>query len=149
VIQAVASDRGFLAGEVVLIDPSTGTSTPVDTLGSDVTDLRWRDDGRLFFAGQRGLDTVAGEVAVDGLQTRELWVGTESLGSRDPQAAPLGEDAFVAFLESFERPSELAVFREGKPETVASFAHDGTKYLSDVAGRLERGRRTTWRSRGC
>jgi dipeptidyl aminopeptidase/acylaminoacyl peptidase len=143
VIQAVASDRGFLAGEVVLIDPSTGTSTAVDTLGSDVTDLRWRDDGRLFFAGQRGLDTVAGEVAVDGLQTREMWVGTESLGSRDPQAAPLGEDAFVAFLESFERPSELAVFREGKPETAASFAHDGTKYLSEVAGRLER---VSWRA---
>jgi dipeptidyl aminopeptidase/acylaminoacyl peptidase len=138
VIQAVASDRGFLAGDVVLIDPSAGTSTSVETLGLDVTDLAWRGEGRLFFAGQRGLDTVAGEVEADGLEARELWAGTESLGSRDPQAAPLGDDAFVAFLESFERPPELAVFRDGKPETVASFAHDGTTYLSEVAGRLER-----------
>jgi dipeptidyl aminopeptidase/acylaminoacyl peptidase len=138
VIQAVASDRGFLAGDLLLIDPETGRASPVETLGADVTHIAWRNEGRLFFAGQRGLDTVAGEIETDGLEARELWAGTEALGSRDPQAAPLGDDAFVAFLESYERPPELAVFREGKPETVASFAHDGSSYLSEVAGRLER-----------
>ncbi|HEV8573040.1 MAG TPA: S9 family peptidase [Actinomycetota bacterium] len=138
VVQALASDRGFVAGDLVLIDPETGEATAAETLGADVTDIAWRDEGQLFFAGQRGLDTVAGEVDAESLEPRELWAGTESLGSRDPQGAPLGDDAFVAFLESFERPPELAVFRNGKPETVASFAHDGTRYLSEVAGRLER-----------
>jgi dipeptidyl aminopeptidase/acylaminoacyl peptidase len=138
VLRALASDRGFLAGDVVLIDPSTGKSTPVETLGADVTDTAWRNDEQLFFAGQRGLETVAGEIDPGTLQARELWSGNESLGSRDPQAAPLDDEAFVAFLESFERPPELAVFRNGKPETVASLAHDGTRYLSEVAGRLER-----------
>jgi dipeptidyl aminopeptidase/acylaminoacyl peptidase len=138
VIQAVASDRGFLAGELLLIDPAAEDATPLKTLDTDVTHIAWRDEERLFFAGQRGLDTVAGEVDAGSGESRELWAGTESLGSRDPQASPLGDDAFVAFLESFERPPELAVFRYGKPETVASFAHEGTRYLSEVAGRLER-----------
>jgi dipeptidyl aminopeptidase/acylaminoacyl peptidase len=138
VVQALASDRGYLAGDVILVDAKGGEARPVDTLGVDVTHVAWRDEERLFFAGQRGLETVAGEVEASSLEGRELWVGTESLGSRDPQAAPLGEDAFVAFFESFERPPELAVFRNGKAETVASFAHDGTRYLSEVAGRLER-----------
>jgi dipeptidyl aminopeptidase/acylaminoacyl peptidase len=138
VVQALASDRGYLAGDVILLDAKGGEARPLDTLGVDVTDVAWRDEERLFFAGQRGLETVAGEVDASSLEGRELWAGTESLGSRDPQAAPLGEDAFVAFFESFERPPELAVFRNGKAETVASFAHDGTRYLSEVAGRLER-----------
>jgi dipeptidyl aminopeptidase/acylaminoacyl peptidase len=138
VVQAVASDRGFLAGDVLLIDPEIGEASPVDTSGVDVTHLAWREEDRVFFAGQRGLETVAGEVDASSLEARELWAGTEALGSRDPQASPLGDDAFVAFLESYERPPELALFRNGKPETVASFAHDGSRYLSEVAGRLER-----------
>jgi dipeptidyl aminopeptidase/acylaminoacyl peptidase len=137
VVQALASDRGFLAGDILLIDPETGEATPTETLRADVTHMTWRNEEHLFFAGGRGLETLAGEIDADSLESRELWAGTESLGSRDPQAAPLGDDAFVAFLESFERPPELAVFRNGKPETVASFAHDGTSYLSEVAGRLE------------
>ncbi|MGH2683250.1 MAG: S9 family peptidase [Actinomycetota bacterium] len=137
VVQAVASDRGYLAGEVVLIDPATGEATIADSLRADVTHVAWRDEERLFFVGQRGLETVAGEIDAGRLEARELWAGTESLGSRDPQGSPLGEDGFAAFLESYERPPELAVFREGKPQTVSSFAHEGSRYLSEVAGRLE------------
>jgi dipeptidyl aminopeptidase/acylaminoacyl peptidase len=138
VMQAVASDRGYLAGDVLLVDPDTGKATPVDTSGVDVSHIAWREEDRLFYAGQRGLETVAGQVDASSEKTQELWAGTEALGSRDPQGSPLGEDAFVAFFESYERPPELAVFRNGKPETVASLAHQGSRYLSELAGRLER-----------
>jgi dipeptidyl aminopeptidase/acylaminoacyl peptidase len=138
VVQAVASDRGIVAGDVVLIDPDSGQAATVDTHGVDVTWLRWRDDDRLFYAGQRGLDTAAGEIdAATGTAT-ELWANGESFGQRYPEAEPLGGDAFVAVLESYDRPPEIALWREGKPATVTSFAHDGTRWLAERAGRLER-----------
>ena len=71
----------------------------------------------------------------------ELWSGEEALGGRHGVGEPLGDDAFVAVLESYERPPEIAVIREGKPETVVSFAHEGTRFQSEHGGRVER---LTW-----
>jgi dipeptidyl aminopeptidase/acylaminoacyl peptidase len=143
VIEAVTSDRGVVAGDVVLIDPAGGASTTTEALGADVTWLAWRDDDRLFFAGLRGLDTVAGDIdAATGTAT-ELWANGESFGQRYPEAAPVGTDGFVAVLESYDRPPELTVLRDGKLETVASFAHEGTRAVGEVAGRLER---VSWRA---
>ena len=141
VVRGLASDRQIVAGDVLLVDPATGDVTEVDTHGCDVTWLSWRDDDRLFYCGIRGLDVVAGDIdAATGTAT-ELWESEESFGQRYPSAEPFGEDAFVAVLESYERPPEIAVFRGGKPETMASFAHDGSRYLMEVGGRLER---VTW-----
>ncbi len=139
VVRALASDREVVAGDVVLVETESGRAVDVDTAGCDVTWLSWRDDGHLFYAGQRGLETVAGEIAVgDGTpSTTETWANHESFGQRYPQAEPCGE-GFVAVLESHDRPPEIALWSRGKPQTVASFAHEGTRWLSEAAGRLER-----------
>jgi dipeptidyl aminopeptidase/acylaminoacyl peptidase len=136
-VEALASDRGVLAGDVVLIDPATGASTRPDAAGTDVTWIAWRDGDRLFYAGQRGLDTVAGDIDASTGTATELWANGESFGQRYPEAEPVG-DGFVAVLESYDRPPEIAVFRDGKFETVRSLAHDGHRHLGEVAGRLER-----------
>jgi len=139
-VEALASDRGVVAGDVVLVDPGTGASTRADTSGTDVTWISWRDDDRLFYAGQRGLDTVAGDIdAATGAAT-ELWANGESFGQRYPEAEPVG-DGFIAVLESYDRPPEIAMFREGKHETVRSLAHDGHQHVMEGGGRLER---VTW-----
>jgi dipeptidyl aminopeptidase/acylaminoacyl peptidase len=138
VVEAVTSDRGVVAGDVVLLDPSTGETVRADAAGTDVTWLSWRDDDRLLYAGQRGLDCVAGDIDGATGSATELWANGESFGQRYPQAEPLGTDGFVAVLEGYDRPPEIARFREGKFDTVASFAHDGTRYVGEVGGRLER-----------
>jgi len=137
-LQAVCSDRAIIAGDIVLIDPSSGDTSTVEPGGVDVTHLAWRDEDRLFFMGIRGLDTVAGEVDAETRASTELWSSDETCGDWYPTGAPTAGDAFVIVLESYERPQELAVIREGKPETIASFAHDGTASLTERAGRLER-----------
>ena len=82
VVQAVASDRGIVAGDVVLIDPESGDAAPVDTRDVDVTWLSWRDDDHLLYAGQRGLDTAAGEIDAGRREATELWANGESFGQR-------------------------------------------------------------------
>jgi dipeptidyl aminopeptidase/acylaminoacyl peptidase len=85
---------------------------------------------------------VVGEIDTDAGEVRELWASHEAIGGgHQTQAVPLGDDAFVAIQESYERPPEIAVFREGKPETLVSFANEGTAFLSEKGGRLER---VTW-----
>ncbi|HXJ65726.1 MAG TPA: S9 family peptidase [Actinomycetota bacterium] len=140
-IEALSSDRGVLAGDVVLIDPATGEATRVEADDTDVTWIAWRDDDRLFYAGQRGLDTVAGDIEAANGNVAELWANGESFGQRYPEAQPVGTSGFVAVLEGYERPPEIAEFRDGKFETVHSFAHEGSRYLAEVGGRLER---VTW-----
>jgi dipeptidyl aminopeptidase/acylaminoacyl peptidase len=136
-IRAVASDRGFLEGEVVLVDPETGEAAEVDTDGVDVSRVAWRDDGRLLYAGLRHLESVVGEIDVATVAATELWAGDESVGGRRLGAEPVAEDGFVGILDSYERPQEIARFRDGKPETVVSFAHDGSRFLLEQSGRLE------------
>jgi dipeptidyl aminopeptidase/acylaminoacyl peptidase len=140
-VRGLASDRQIVAGDILLVDPQTGDATDVDTQGCDASWLAWRDEDRLFYCGIRDLDTVAGEIDARSGETTELWSNGESFGQRYPQAEPLGDDAFVAVLESYERPPEIAVFRNGKPETAASLGNDGSRYLMEVGGRLER---VTW-----
>jgi dipeptidyl aminopeptidase/acylaminoacyl peptidase len=141
VVEAVASDRGVVAGDVVVIDVASGSTIRAEAGGTDVTWLSFRDDDRVFFCGQRGLDCVAGDIDAAGGSATELWSNGESFGQRYPEAEPVGDDGFVAVLEGYDRPPEIALFREGKFETVRSFANAGTHHVTEVGGRLER---VTW-----
>jgi dipeptidyl aminopeptidase/acylaminoacyl peptidase len=138
VIQAPCSDRGIIAGDVLLVDVEGGQVTPVDTRGVDVTFLEWRGAERLFFIGERRLSTVAGELDARTGDVTELWSSSESSGRWQPVARPVGSgSAFTLVLESYERPPEVAVVEGGEPRTVTSFAHPGTDHLREVGGRLE------------
>lgn len=142
-VRALCSDRQVVAGDLLVFDhPEDGAvqgPRVVDTRGVDVTSTMWRDDDHLFFAGLRGLRTVYGEYDAAAGQVRELWASEESSGERYPVAVPMGHrsDAFVLVLQSYTRPPELTIVREGVLSTVARFAHEGSEYLRGRAGRLE------------
>ena len=138
IIQALCSDRGLAAGDVLLFGRGGGTPQAVDTSGVDVTHLAWRDERRLFFAGLRGLITVCGEIDAETGGVRELWSSNESCGLFVPHAVPMGDDAFALVLQSYERYSELTVVRDGTPAPVVRLAHAGSEYLMRVGGSLER-----------
>ena len=144
VIQALSSDRGIMAGDLLLVDPTSGRATAVDTHGVDVTHVAWRDDDHLLWVGLRGLDTVAGEVEAATGASQEVWATDETSGYWQPEAVPLPDGSFALVLESYERPQEIAVVRDGKPDTVVSFAHDGTRYAQETGGRIER---VAWQGR--
>jgi dipeptidyl aminopeptidase/acylaminoacyl peptidase len=134
VVQAVCSDRGLIAGDLLLVDPAGGAATAIATNGVDVTYLAWRDEQRLFFAGLRGLETVYGEYNATTGAVVELWATHETSGMWHPSAAPTGERDFALALESYDRFPEIAIVCDGAPQTVVSLAHAGSEYLRQVGG---------------
>lgn len=137
VIEALCSDRGAVAGDMLIFDLPAGTPSKVDTLGVDVTHLAWRDDNQLLFAGIRGLHTVAGELDATTGQVSELWDTLEWCGVGHPEAWPIGRDDFVAVIQSYQRHPEVAVVQDGVVKPLTSLAHEGSAYLKSVAGRME------------
>ncbi|HEV2891827.1 MAG TPA: S9 family peptidase [Frankiaceae bacterium] len=113
-VEAVASDRWIVAGELFELDVETGEATPVDTRGTDVSDVRFRADGSLTYAGARGLDTVVG----DG--TGDLWVGEPAV-TMQPRFAPLPDGNAVMELSAWDLPAQLAVVGRDGMRTVHVF----------------------------
>lgn len=125
-VESWCSDRGVVAGQVKLWSAATGDVSDVDTHGTDVTELRWRD--RLWYTGVREPETVVG--ALDG----EVWSGTDTLGHFYPAIAPLGGDEFLAVHSSYRQPPELVVGSPAGLRTVLPGEHAGTEYLRRIAG---------------
>ncbi len=138
IIQALCSDRGLIAGDLLLFDSAGTGPRMIETDRVDITHLAWRNDQTLFFTGLRGLITVAGEVDALSGQVRELWATDESYGSAAPHAAPMTGDAFVVVLQSYTRYPEIVVVENGTPRTVVSLGHAGSEYLKQVGGTLSR-----------
>jgi dipeptidyl aminopeptidase/acylaminoacyl peptidase len=142
VIEALASDRLILAGDLVLVDPAGGEPRRVDAAGIDVTSLAWRDERRLFCMGLRGLESVALEVETASASAEESWASFEASGDWFPCGEPIGDaGAFTTVLHSTERPPEVVVIDDGEPRAIAVTSHDGTRYLR---GLLPSRQRVTW-----
>lgn len=139
VIESIASDRGVVAGDVLVVDPTSGDAARQDTGGVDVSFIRWIDEDRLFVVGVRRMDTVAGVVDVSTGAFRELWAGPETAGGGwYPEASPLPDESFVMPFEAYLRPPEIVVISGDQVRTVVSFANPGTDYLAGCLGRIEK-----------
>jgi dipeptidyl aminopeptidase/acylaminoacyl peptidase len=138
VAEAVCSDRGIVAGVLLLVDPD-GSEEPerVPTLEVDVSHLAWRDGGRLLFAGEHHLDSVVGELDRSTREVRELWRSDGSCGYWHPSAEPAGEDGFVVTSDAYDRPPSVVLVQVRDERTLASFAHGGTEHLVSSAGSIE------------
>ena len=147
VLEAICSDRLVIAGDVLLIDPDSpnGEPTRLDTGGVDVTHLAWRDDHRLGFIGVRIQDTVAGEIDADTGQATEQWSSPENTGGVYPEARPIGDDGFAVVLQGYDRYPEIAIVGPNGVRTVVSFAHEGSRFMRSVNGRMER---VSWNAPG-
>ncbi|HEY7401320.1 MAG TPA: S9 family peptidase [Actinomycetota bacterium] len=130
VVEALASDRLILAGDLVLVDPAGGEPRRVETPGVDVTSFAWRGADRLLCMGLRGLETVALEVDATTARSEEAWSTNEASGDWFPAGLPIGDGtAFATVLHSASRPPEVVIVEDGKPRTIASTEHDGTRFL--------------------
>jgi dipeptidyl aminopeptidase/acylaminoacyl peptidase len=118
VVEAACSDRWIVAGDVLLVE--NGAVTALDTGAVDVTFLAWRDNTTLVYAGERGLDTVVGEVDVTTGTSRELWSGAASSGWK-ARGALLPDGNVVLDLSGWDRPAQLAVVGAGVDRTVHAF----------------------------
>ena len=103
IIEGWASDRGFVAGEAVVVDLLGGCSTTWSIDGIDVTGLQWLGDQRLHFTAWQGARSVDGIVGDDG-SVKSLVVEDDLLreltvvddGCNPPAAAALMHRAGAA-----------------------------------------------------
>ncbi|MFI5587282.1 prolyl oligopeptidase family serine peptidase [Amycolatopsis sp. NPDC051758] len=139
VVEAVCSDRGLVAGDLLLVDPATGAVRRIDTRGTDVTDVAWVDADRLGYVGMRRLDSVAGVVEVADAGLDELFSLSRSCsgGGFLPQGAFTGDGRVLTVQDSYELAPELVLSGSREARTLASVAHPGTEFLRSVAGRAE------------
>ncbi|MFJ6900734.1 prolyl oligopeptidase family serine peptidase [Streptomyces hokutonensis] len=132
------SDRGLYAGDLILIDPAEGTRTTVATGGVDVTSQHWDSDTTIVFAGLRGLDTVIGRLHVDTHTAEVLGVLTATCGAMAPEIT-VSSGIIACTTSGYRRPPALTVLEPGRaPREVVSFTHDGTDFLTDMGGTIER-----------
>ena len=135
VVEAVCSDRWVVAGNLLRIDVPTGKVESVDTHDVDVSDVRFRADGSLTWAGARGFDTVVGDT-VHG----DLWVGAPA-SSYQPRFAPLPDGTAVLDLSAWDRPAQLAVVGKDVDRTVHVYEPGRDAHTPGTE------RRVTWQAR--
>ncbi|XVU28266.1 S9 family peptidase [Actinoplanes sp. CA-054009] len=135
VIAGRASDRGLVAGELIV----DGTTT-AGTLGADVTDHHWADEDRVLFAGIRGRETVFGLADVAGGVTTALLESDRTNGFWQPAAGGLSHRGeLVTVLERHDEPPAVTVVgAQGRtPVLTAS---------GSASGRVGETRWLTWTS---
>lgn len=143
VLSAPASDRGLLAGEI-LVATLGGAPRRLDTPDVDVTDHRWLDEHRILFAGTRRGAAVYGLVDVAGGGARLLPAAGLSSGQHQPELGGLtARGELVLAGERHDRPPALLVVTDGVARTVLDTAGAGTAYAVSRAGST---RSVTWTS---
>lgn len=143
VVQATCSDRWVVAGDLTLIDVSSGASSTPGTEGADVTSLQWIDATQLGYFGQRHLDSVAGVLDARTEQACELFSTERACGGVGfyPGGVFTTNHAVLTIQESYDLPPQVVISEKGEESVLASIAHAGTDYLSSVAGEA---RAMTW-----
>jgi dipeptidyl aminopeptidase/acylaminoacyl peptidase len=123
IVEAICSDRWIVAGDLRLIETTSGKILRVDTRGVDITYTEWRSDRLLLLAGHRGFETVVGFCDATSGAFTEVWASRDlTTGGRYITVSGLNESGDCVLVgESYVRAPEIAVIRRGKYQPVKSF----------------------------
>lgn len=140
VVEAVCSDRGLVAGDLLVIAPGSGSVRRIATGGTDVTRLEWIDAERLGYVGVRHLESVAGVIQVGDDSLAEVFATDRGCGGSTfhPDGTFTSDGRVLTIQESYELPQQMVLSGGADGDQVlASMAHPGTDYLLSVAGSAE------------
>ena len=135
-IEALASDRGFVAGDIRLCDTDDGGSRTLDLGRVDATDIAWTSDTELLVAGHRGLETIVLAIDVAAGTRSELWTGSDVTGS-----------GYFAHVVGLDRPRAFAFVRESffhRPRIATGTDHPSL--ASDEPGANADAEQVRWRA---
>ncbi len=119
-VEAWASDRGLVAGEVVILAADGVVQHRLADLGADVTYVEFDGRGHLHFAGWKDLGTSFGTIAFD--ENRRLahregatYVAASLMGSpwRPSLAASRDGETIVTCRSDEHTPRQVVVLRPG------------------------------------
>jgi dipeptidyl aminopeptidase/acylaminoacyl peptidase len=123
VVEALCSDRWIVAGDLLVIEATSGRATRIDTHGIDITYTEWRSDQTLLLAGHRGFETVVGLYDTASDTFTEVWRDCDtSTGGRYIAVSGVNEKGDCVLVgESFVKAPEIAEIRNGDYRAVKSF----------------------------
>ena len=136
-IEAISSDRGYVAGDLRLCDLRDGTCRLVEADAVDATCIEWRSENHMLVAGHRGLETVVLSIDARTHISRELWKDTLNSTSGS-YATVLGlhrPDDFAFISESFFQRPQIATVKNGAFQVADAAVPDPE--WSDANGRVE------------
>ena len=136
-IEAVCSDRGYVAGDLRIVDLRAQSCRAIDTDHVDVTSIEWRSDTELLVAGHRGLETVILAIDLAAGACKTLWQSTEltTAGAAASVLGLAGTQDFAFVAEGFSRRPRIATVTDGSLRMVGAAASDVG--LSSAIGEAE------------
>ena len=134
-VESTASDRGIVAGDVIVVDLHSGHRRLVQTAAVDVAHLEWQTDRSLLVAGHRVFETVVGIYDPQSGLYREIWCSAEVAGSGTyVSVSSIGQGGDCALIaEGYQRSPEIGVIQDGRYRTIRSFDL-GDRELTQVSG---------------
>ena len=137
-VEAIASDRGVVAGALRLIDLSTRSCSDIPTGGIDVGQIDWPEDQRILLVGFRGFTTICAWYEITNGVVREFWSADEtSTVGRLGTAASVGTEDCVIVAESFQTSPVIMRVGPGRCEIIKSFDLGYNAYAEPVVGGVE------------
>jgi dipeptidyl aminopeptidase/acylaminoacyl peptidase len=123
IVEALCSDRWFVAGDLRVIETRSGALQGVDTKGVDITYTEWRSDRVLLLAGHRGFETVVALYDVAARALTEVWSSQNiTTAGFFVSVSGVGESGQCVLVgENFTRAPEIAVIEQGQYRVVKSF----------------------------
>ncbi|KAF4554685.1 Dipeptidyl-peptidase-like protein 1 [Elsinoe fawcettii] len=139
VIEALASDRGGIAGDVRLFDAEhmERGSVKLDLNRVDITQIRWHKN-RLYYIGLRSDMTVAGVFDPVSRVCKEYYNDAQTCGSLYPELDVTFDERITFFAESWNTPQQLLSCSQVGSTLISSLAHGGSEWLDSEIGDMER-----------
>jgi len=92
VVDAICSDRWIVAGDVRLVDTSTGKFEPLDIHSVDVTHAEWRSEQHLLLAGHRDFEIVVGVYDVTSKASKKPGAAGTSASAGGTRSSRIGQN---------------------------------------------------------
>ena len=135
-IDGLASDRGTVAGRLMLVETASAQAELVHLPGVDVTGLCWRDASTLVYAGLQGEKAVVGEFDLRHGRATPMWTTNGSVGAHLPDVSAVPTATCVVH-DSYTEPPALLRLRPDGAQALFSTAHAGSDWVREHGGSVE------------
>ena len=138
-VEAVCSDRALVAGDLMLLDRSSGQARRIATEGVDIAFTAFASERSLLVLGVRGPELVAGAVDLPAGRFRALSSRRGVYGtSHYPVLAPWPgrENACAIAVQGFSTPPEIGIVDGDGYRSLSSFAPEQAQSIAELMGEV-------------
>lgn len=125
-VVALCSDRDFVAGNLILLEVSSGRSQQHGTLDADVVQAAWRGNDHIIFVAVSGPESIIGTLDCHTYNATEIWRRRELTpsGIYYPAIAPWTHDpgSCVFVREGYLDPPTLISLKDGIEHELLNFS---------------------------